>query len=73
MKKIIASLAVGLILASAVPALAADSNAADNAGCPYGHCWRTADGAPAGDGSGPHGRRGHHRGYCWNNDSNNGN
>ncbi len=73
MKKIFASLAVGLIVASAVPAFAADSNAVDSAGRP-GYCWRASDEAAGdgwycGGGRGHHGRHGH-RGYCWNNDNN---
>ncbi|SHK48662.1 hypothetical protein SAMN05216582_10595 [Selenomonas ruminantium] len=58
MKKIFASLAAGMIVASAVPALAADSNAAGNDR--PGYCRQAGDNWCGGG----HGRHGH-RGYCW--------
>jgi hypothetical protein len=62
MKKIFAALAAGLMVTSAVPALAA----ADNGEARPGYCWQDADNQ-ANDGWYCGGRgRGHgHRGYCW--------
>jgi len=64
MKKIFAAFAAGLMLASAVPALAADTKVDARPG----YCWQDADNQ-ASDGwyCGGRGRGyGHgHRGYCW--------
>lgn len=64
MKKIFAAFAAGLMLASAVPALAADTKVDARPG----YCWQEADNQ-SGDGwyCGGRGRGyGHgHRGYCW--------
>ena len=66
MKKIVAAFAVGLMLASAVPALAADTKVDARPG----YCWQdTANQADDGWYCGGRGRgygHGHgHRGYCW--------
>ena len=62
MKKIFAAFAAGLMLASAVPVLAADTNVDARPG----YCWQDVDNQ-ADDGWYCGGRgRGHgHRGYCW--------
>jgi hypothetical protein len=64
MKKIFAAFAAGLMLASAVPALAADTKVDARPG----YCWQDVDNQ-ADDGwyCGGRGRgNGHgHRGYCW--------
>jgi len=67
MKKILASLAAGLIVASAVPALAADSNTVDSTR--PGYCWQAADNERGGWHCGGRGRHGH-GGYCWDNNDN---
>ena len=60
MKKMFAAFAAGLMLASAVPVLAAGSNE----GARPGYCWQEADNQ-AGDGWYCGGRGHGHRGYCW--------
>ena len=62
MKKIVAAFAAGLMLAGAVPALAADTKVDARPG----YCWQDVDNQ-ADDGWYCGGRgRGHgHRGYCW--------
>ncbi|MBQ1460530.1 MAG: hypothetical protein IIZ16_00690 [Selenomonas sp.] len=60
MKKIFAACAAGLILASAVPVMAAENSARP------GYCWQESDQSTDGwhcRGRGPHG----HGGYCWDN------
>lgn len=70
MKKIFASLAAGLIITSAVPAMAAEAgNRVDNDR--PGYCWR-ADGAQSDDGYYCGGRRHRGHGGCyWGNQQNN--
>ena len=71
MKKIFASLAAGLIIASTVPALVAEAGNRVENNRP-GYCWQ-ADGGQPDDGY-CYGR--HHRGGCggcyWGNQENNG-
>lgn len=60
MKKIFAAFAAGLMVASAVPALAADTKTEARPG----YCWQDAD-SQAGDGWYCGGRGRGQRGYCW--------
>jgi len=43
MKKIVASFAAGLIIASAVPVLAADNDTANRVWSRPGYCWQASD------------------------------
>ena len=60
MKKIFAAFAAGLMLASAVPTLAADTKVDARPG----YCWQDVDNQ-ADDGWYCGGRGRGHRGYCW--------
>ncbi len=70
MKKIFASLAAGLIIASAVPVMAAETGTGSDNYRP-GYCWQ-ADGSQSNDGyyCGRH-HRGGHGGCYWGNQQNN--
>ena len=70
MKKIFASLAAGLIIASAVPAMAAETGTGSDNYRP-GYCWQ-ADGSQSDDGYYCGRRRcGGHGGCYWGNQQNN--
>lgn len=64
MKKLFAAFATGLIIASAVPVMAAEDNTADRRDIRPGYCWQAAD-SQSGDGyycEGGYCRRGQARG-----------
>lgn len=68
MKKIFASLAAGFIIASAVPAMAAESNNRIDSSRP-GYCWQAADQSDDGYYCGGPRHRGH-GGCYWGNQQN---
>ena len=68
MKKIFASLAAGMIIASAVPAMAAETGNGVDSSRP-GYCWQAADQSDDGYYCGRH-HRGGHGGCYWDDQKN---